>query len=178
MAATRKRQLGGSAVLPGQLGHPQEPPQPLSRPVLCCATADSQNLVWIKSQVNKDHQLFTSLLHCDCNSPAKISHKMSFVVVPFFKFSICLSLLLLPSNLPSDARAGCVQLNSAPTRPAPTSPAPSKSAPAAPAWAGLCLLPPSYTPCTERTSKGDCTWPQPSSCSFTLKEHSFSFLFT
>lgn len=179
-AATRRWQLRSSPVLPRQPEHPREPPQPLSRPVLCCTMVDSQNSVWIKSQVNKDRQPFVSLLHCDCNSPTNISHKMSFVLFPFFKFSIYLSFLLLPSNLLSDAQAGSVQLNSAPTRPAPTSPAPSKSALATPActppaWAGLCPLPQSCTPCTERTSEGNCIWPQPSSCSFTPEEHNFSF---
>lgn len=123
-----------------------------------------------------------SLLCFDSNSPANIGHKVSFVLFPFFKFSIYLFFLLLPSNLPSDAWPGCVQLNSAPTRPAPTSPAPSKSIPTAPACTppactGLCPLPQSSTPGTQRTSEGDCTQPQPSSCSLTPKEHNFSFIF-
>ena len=92
-AVTGKRQPESSPVLPRQPGHPRAPPQPLSSPVLCCAAAGRQNSVWIKSQVNKDHQPVTSLIHSDCNSPTNTSHKTRFVLFPFFKFSIYLSFL-------------------------------------------------------------------------------------
>lgn len=85
-------------MLSRQLGHPQEAPQLLSRPVPCCTTADTQNLVWIKSQVKKDHGPFMSLLHSGCNSPASISHKIIFVLFPFFESSIYLSFCSLPTG--------------------------------------------------------------------------------
>lgn len=114
-----------------------------------------QNSLWIKSQANTDHWPFMSFCQCDCNSPVKMSHKMSSVLSPLFKFSIYLLFSLLSSKLPADALSGrlCLaQQRAHQTSTHITSTGQKLDTAAAHTQAGLCLLPLSHT-LPERTNQ-------------------------